>query len=928
MRTPRGLWVTAVMLVTVSALHGQADPSGEWRTLHTPHFRIHFRPAYRSAALLEANEAERAYALLGAELHPPRETVDLTLTDDVDESNGFTTPFPSDRITIFLPAPTLDPALSDFDLWLRLVTTHELTHIFHLDRVRGVWSILQDVFGRAPGLFPNGYQPPWVTEGLAEYYESRLSSGGRVRGGFQPDLLRAIGAGGAARAPWDVQYFSRWPGGLGPYAYGGRFFSFLSDSLGDSVVPRFVETAAGQWIPYRVGHPLFRVGVDLSGTWLRATIPPPAPDDSARVLAGGLYSEPVPRVSPDGKRLAYLWDDGRGPHQLRVVDATSLAPIAEHRVHGAARYDWDGDTLLVDQLDFVNRFQIRSDRYRWVPGQPWRRETRGARLVAPRAGGGVVADVAFTPSGTRPRVSAGAAPDSGAEEWGEVVPSPDGRVFAATRHAAGHWTLVSWPVAHPESVAVLVTARGVLSDPVWAPGGALLFAADADGSTQVYRSSGAGPARALTRAPGGARAPALLADGSLVVATLGAGGWELARVAPMDDGPAFADTLPATVAPASAAPVRETGYDAGPSLAPRFWIPLFVDHGRAGRFGGLATAGTDALGRYTYAMDLLASLDPRRLVADGALIVQRFRNPTFDLSGSADWSYLGTTSTGIVVSESKLDAALGASWVRVRWHRVASVRVAAEYEGRRFTALPSVPLDSVCNGCSRRDLVGGSVTFALAHSIFAPLAISSERGYAWSLTLRRREQQGSAAWSDEEISRLNLYLGAPGPSAFAHSVLALRFAAGATQGPVADFFDVGGVSSGSFDLGFGQALGSTRDFPVRGYPPGILSARRAVSAAVEYRLPLALVGRSLGHLPLGLDKLSLAFFGDAGDAWNPGAPFEPARLRSAGAELVGDLNLGYQLALRLRGGLGWPLAPAPGVTTTRPSAYVAFSSDF
>src|SRR5215831_18064185 len=69
----------------------QVEPSGSWRTLHTPHFRIHFRPSYRDVALREAREAERAYGLLATELHPPRETVDITLSDDFDGAIGLTT---------------------------------------------------------------------------------------------------------------------------------------------------------------------------------------------------------------------------------------------------------------------------------------------------------------------------------------------------------------------------------------------------------------------------------------------------------------------------------------------------------------------------------------------------------------------------------------------------------------------------------------------------------------------------------------------------------------------------------------------------------------------------------------------------------------------------------------------------------------------
>jgi len=49
--------------------------------------------------------------------------------------------------------------LQTFDSWERLVIVHELTHVFHLDRSRGLWKTLQTLFGRVPGLFPNEYQP-------------------------------------------------------------------------------------------------------------------------------------------------------------------------------------------------------------------------------------------------------------------------------------------------------------------------------------------------------------------------------------------------------------------------------------------------------------------------------------------------------------------------------------------------------------------------------------------------------------------------------------------------------------------------------------------------------------------------------------------------------------------------------------------------
>lgn len=167
--------------VLTSPLGGQTDPRGQWRTWHTPHFRVYARQEHGAIALVAAREAELAYAGLARELIPPRGTVDLVLYDNVDFANGFTSPFPRNQVAVYLTSPASESGLSRYDDWLRLVITHELTHVFHLDRSAGIWGVLQRIFGRAPGLFPNAYRPSWVSEGLAVYYESRLTEGGRLR---------------------------------------------------------------------------------------------------------------------------------------------------------------------------------------------------------------------------------------------------------------------------------------------------------------------------------------------------------------------------------------------------------------------------------------------------------------------------------------------------------------------------------------------------------------------------------------------------------------------------------------------------------------------------------------------------------------------------------------------------------------------------
>jgi hypothetical protein len=907
------------LIALASPAAAQVDPSGPWRTLHTEHFRIHFRPTYRALAVNAAAEAERAYALLANELHPPRGTIDLTVSDDQDFPNGFASTYPSNRFTILAVPPVDDPGLRTYDSWIRLVVVHELSHVFHLDRSRRLWKTLQTLFGRVPGLFPNQYQPSWVTEGLATYYESRFTGGGRAAGAFHREVVAADAVAGTTRSPWDALLFTRWPNGLAPYAYGSQFWDYLAARQGDSIVPKFVETTAGQLIPFRIGRPLRRIGAAraLTEDWRGAitTATPTNTASSSRVLVRALRAQPVPRVSPDGRLVVYLHGDGRGAPRLRVIDPASGATLRSHRVTALVSYDWVGDTIVVAQLEFANRWSLRSDLWRWSPEGAWSRATTNARLATPRAGGGKLALLELGPGDNTPQGTAHAPGTT----WGAVVPSPDGRWMAATRHQNGRWSLVRWPAGSPGAIEVLAQPAGGAFEPAWS-GDGVLFVSDVDGFSQVLRWTSAGVVQ-ITAEPLGARSPASLSDGTLLFTTLGRDGWELRTVAPMTGRRVETAAVSAPFDSAALVTTRETGYSAWPGLRPHFWIPLALNADDAGFFFGGATAGVDPLNRYAYYADAELSPSPLRAQGTAIFVTNALGDPTLDFAVSNDWSLVGTDSTGHVVSSEHREGGIGATVFAHHWRSFVALRLSADYEGRRYVSSPDTILSDICNGCRQRNLIGGSVGLSLGSGVGGPLTVSAQDGGSISLMYRRRDEQGSARWLSEVRARGALYARLGPRLGFAYPVLALRFAAGAFDGPLEDRLSVGGVSSGAANLAFGLSLGTTRSFPVRGYRGGTLRGRRAATVSAEYRVPLALLGKSLGHLPLGADKIAVTFFADVGDAWNPGQRARLHRLRSVGAELVADLTVSYDLPLRARVGVAQP-------ATGHPKLYAAFGADF
>ncbi len=167
----------------------------ESRLAHAPHAallrRVHAaargaRPTHRC----RRRAGVRASSSL--QLHPPRGMIDLVISDDVDFSNGSATPYPTNRIIVYANPPVSESALRYTNDWGQMVITHELTHIFHLDRyARHLGRSAQHVFGRAALLFPNLYSPSWLTEGLAVYEESKLTGAGRVEGSEHRMIARA-----------------------------------------------------------------------------------------------------------------------------------------------------------------------------------------------------------------------------------------------------------------------------------------------------------------------------------------------------------------------------------------------------------------------------------------------------------------------------------------------------------------------------------------------------------------------------------------------------------------------------------------------------------------------------------------------------------------------------------------------------------------
>ncbi len=185
----------AVLLTLASRLSAASlfDPALRFRTLSTEHFVIYFHQGEDALAQRLAVIAEEAWLVLQQTFGVAPRRTQVVLADQTDLANGYATPVPYNTIVIYTVTPS--GTEFDFDDWLRLVFTHEFTHVVHLDRSEGWARVARSIFGRTPLAFPNLFLPAWQIEGLATYEESAITGFGRLHAGD----FRAI-VGEAARA--------------------------------------------------------------------------------------------------------------------------------------------------------------------------------------------------------------------------------------------------------------------------------------------------------------------------------------------------------------------------------------------------------------------------------------------------------------------------------------------------------------------------------------------------------------------------------------------------------------------------------------------------------------------------------------------------------------------------------------------------------
>jgi hypothetical protein len=303
-------------------------PHGPWRTITTPHFRVHYPAQHEAWSIRAASRLESVRAAVIAEVGFAPETVtDVIVENPIAEPNGATIPLlDSPRIVLYPEAPGPEEVIGEYSDWIDLLTVHETAHLVHL--LRSSRNPFDRAMAHVLPLNPiTLHAPRWVLEGYATVIEGRITGSGRPSGAMRAAVLRTWAMNGVLPTYAHLDSDSRFLGGSMAYLAGSAFLEWLVEKNGpDSLRHLWARMTARQRRSFESAFTgVFGESPDKLYGRFTAEL-----SENAMTLAraggwreGELWQETSrgsgdPAVSPDGKSLAMVLRDAKGVAKLVV----------------------------------------------------------------------------------------------------------------------------------------------------------------------------------------------------------------------------------------------------------------------------------------------------------------------------------------------------------------------------------------------------------------------------------------------------------------------------------------------------------------------------------------------------------------------------------------------------------------------------------
>ena len=835
-------------------------------------------------------------------------SLDIVVHDAHDAPNGLATSFPYPFVEI--RTASLDGADSGpTESWLRMVVTHELTHIVHIEQAGGIYGFGRRLFGRAPFLFPNALQPTWFIEGLAVREETAGTTFGRGRHALTKMVVdEAARSGQLERIDQATLGLDAWPLGNAAYLFGEEFLSWLEREKGEDS-PRDLALSHGSSFRPYLDERTFRktTGRGLTSLWrefaakrsegLGSKGSPSDPEP--RLLTHRGVVQTAPRLSPDGSLLAYT---SRTLHRLGEIrlmkkDGSSDRRLTSRISGGALSWTRDGKFIVFDETNQVRKFESRSDLHLVEVGTGRRRRlTTGLRASDPDVASdqdGPGFPIVFVQRfGDRSELSL--LRDEGAPrtltsseygtEWSHPRFSPKGDVIVASRLFSGFSDLV---LVDPLTgvVHALTHDRALDAEPSWVDDRTLIFRSDREANSfRLFLLNRDGSElRKVEHSPENAFAPEVdVPTKTVFYAHYSPRGYDLAQ-APFAFGEsagAYADAFPALLDEPRPFEGEAEPYRPLATLRPRFITPFVEVVSEEWRVG-LATASFDPLLRTTYGLAGSWGTKVSKPNVLGYFRYDRF-TPTFTALARVESSPAGLGDRDLAEGRFSADFPLERSALR-------SQTLGLTLRRRHEQSAPG-----------KLDTGVLALGWRLDSTRTYPMSISPEDGIRLRVAATRELK---ALGSDLDFGKV--IVDARAYTRLGRTVVASRLGGGWTFGPKAprNAFGVGGLASS-------EILDPVGDEPavLRGYesPDGTDNSRFGRKLAfgnLDWRIPLGHPQRGVRALPFFLRHLHLTASIDAALVSTSRLNLNSARV-GASLGLGADIFIGHRIPLTVLGGVG------------------------
>ena len=920
-------------------------------TLTSPHFYIHYHQGEEALAKKAVMIAEDVHTRLTPRMKSqPHERTHIVLVDALDDANGLATPFPYNLIKLYVTQPFGESIFGagHHDDWLRMLITHEYTHIVHLDMTNGLSAVLNSVFGNL--YFPNVFQPVWLIEGLAVYEETALTGGGRNRSPAADMVLRmAVLENNFPDISHAANYTEKFPGGQVPYLFGGGFTGFIAKKYGREKLADISIDYSGRWWPFLVNSTARRVlGSDYGELWgeWKDELSGRYEADKQKVLAQGLSaSRPLtpnkfnsggnknlaPTISPGGKQIAYFVQnpDEHPAIHLMNLDGSADRKLVNNATTSAQSISWgvDGKGLYYTKIERVRNVNLYNDIYYYDLEQSCEiRLTQHlrARDPAPSPDGAKLIFVTTRLGKTR-LATMSPLPERAAREqdinWlGEESEnqfetprfSPDGeKIVVGVRQPDGYkdiWILDN----QGNKLEALMHDRAVDSGAVWsADGRSIYFSSDRSGIFNLYAYDLASRQISpnifqVSNVLGGAFMPSVTSDNSAIVfANYSSRGFDIHIMGNVNRQPAasYQDPYPVmkysameyTAQPTSA---ELSPYNPLPSMRPHLWLPTFGYSDYSGTLAGLFTLGRDATERHSYILSAVYGSSKQRTWYDFNYRYEGFF-PSLQLRArDIDVSYaqlLTTNGGAFPLSYFERSRMLDASLTYPLLELDSQHELLLGYRRTSLSDLSIAPSGGYVVNPAQGRLVSGRLDYQFNNAKKYGYSISPEDGRKIELGY---EQLDSRLGSDFNLKKYSAdwheYIDFP----YDHHVLLLRGYAGKSSGDVVAqrAFQLGGDNPGDLTISIDD-----HNVYLRGYPANRYRGQKIGLASMEYRFPVQNIEMGIGNSPFFFKRIHGAVFAEAGNAWDDVFVRKDLK-RSVGAEARLDMTLAYFLPITARAG--------------------------